>query len=441
MLFINFPSKRCKTMAKTRRKNGEGCFIQRKGFYEYKITFLDKETGKKKLKYFSGKTPNECFIKSMKWKNKYYGVTANELNSQCSLAQWANYWFDNFVKGYVRESTVNDDRSILDKHIIPGLGDKLLCELNSFIIQEFYRSLENKDNGRGEKLSPKTIKNIASVLKRLIKQANSRELISKDYTSDLKLPKNTKKEMKVLTKAEQVLFIEDCLQCGTSKDFLLIFLVSTGTRLREALGLQWDKIDFDKKLIKINQQIQSVPNDDKNSEYKYKTKIIKETKTKHSTRVLPVFDITLSVLKKVKVGQSILKLKKGATYNKDLNLVFANTDGSFMCDTTIRTYFNKKLRRLGIEHIRLHDLRHTFATRMFEKDAPAKLVSSYLGHSNIGTTMDIYTHVTPDKKRDLIKIGSCFYDEILTKEEYKGYNIFAQKRNDKIIGFDPTKPR
>lgn len=429
-------------MAKTRRKNGEGCFIKRRDFIEYRISYIEKETGKKKFKSFSGQTNQECTYKALKWKNEYFSIKkSTELNSYCNIAQWANYWFENFVVGAVKETTINDDRSILDKHIIPGLGDIILSELSYCVLQEFYKKLQTKDNGRGGKLSPKTIRNIASVVKRLIKQACIYDLIPKDYSANLKLPKCSKPEMVVFTKDEHLLFIENCLECGTTYDYVLIFLLATGTRLKEALGLQWDKINFDKKVVTINQQIQSVPSRNKNSKYKYEIKILKETKTKHSTRDIPIYDFLIPALKKLKGKQNELKLKNGNLYDRDLNLVFAKDNGYFICDTTLRKYYNEKLERLGIKHIRLHDLRHTFATRAFEAGVDPKLISSYLGHSNIATTMDIYTHVLPNKKRELIDITSSFYDKITNKNVVEKYNVFTAKKREKSIGNNPTNNR
>ena len=247
--------------------------------------------------------------------------------------------------------------------------------------------------------------------------------------------------MVVFTKDEHLLFIEDCLECGTTYDYVLIFLLATGTRLKEALGLQWDKINFDKKVVTINQQIQSVPSSNKNSKYKYEIKILKETKTKHSTRDIPIYDFLIPALKKLKGKQNELKLKNGNLYDRDLNLVFAKDNCSFICDTTLRKYYNEKLERLGIKHIRLHDLRHTFATRAFEAGVDPKLISSYLGHSNIATTMDIYTHVLPNKKRELIDITSSFYDKITNKNVVEKYNVFTAKKREKSIGNNPTNNR
>lgn len=317
----------------------------------------------------------------------------------------------------------------------------LLCELTPFVLQEFYKLLQNKDNGRGEKLSPKTIRNISSVVKRLIKQACIYDLIPKDYSANLKLPKCSKPEMTVLMEDENILFLNDCLECETVYDFLLIFLITTGTRLNEARGLQWDKIDFNKKTITINQQVQSVPNTNKNSKYKYESKIIKETKTKSSNREIPVIEFLIPTLKKLKNKQNELKLKMGSSYNRELNLVFAKDNGYFICDTTLRKYYKEKLKRLGIKHIRLHDLRHTFATRGFEAGVDTKVISSYLGHSNIATTMDIYTHVLPNKKRELVDKTSSFYDKITNKNVEKNYNIFTAKRREKSIGNNPTNKR
>lgn len=383
-------------MTNKRRRNGEGTFYTQsrgKG-WEYRITYRDCN-GKSALKYFTGATKNICLEKAKKFKNELNGIyDENIINSEITLSQWANYWFDNYVsKGQVKITTISDDRSILDCHIIPGLGHHKLIELTGIIMQNFYNNLAKKDNGRNQKLSPKRIKNVYSVINRMLVCAYNNDLIGSNPNAKTKLPKRPLNKLDIPNADEHDIIITDCLNCKTNLDYTIYFMISTGTQLAECLGLQWDNVDLEKGTVTINRQLQAVPNLDKNAKTKFKQAIIHATKTKHSNRTIPIYDDVLEVLKKIKHQQKINRFRYGQKYRSDLNLVFCKNDGKYICDTVLRDYFNKKLNRLKIHHYRLHDLRHSFATRATEEEGlQLKGLSEYLGHSCVGITQDLYVH-------------------------------------------------
>lgn len=111
-------------MAK-RRRNGEGCFQQSTDgkYIEYRVTYYD-ELGQRKLKTFSRKTKEECLQAYKEWKAELEGKCPDEVSENITVAQWANCWFDEYVVNHVKETTISDDRSILDRHIIPDLGHR-----------------------------------------------------------------------------------------------------------------------------------------------------------------------------------------------------------------------------------------------------------------------------------------------------------------------------
>lgn len=163
--------------------------------------------------------------------------------------------------------------------------------------------------------------------------------------------------------------------------------------------------------------MQSVPNKDKNSKYKYTKKIIDSTKTKSSNRTLPMSSDVERILRHVKKLQAENKMAQGAKYHRDLDLVFAREDGYFICDTTFRAFVNKRLAEAGIEHHKIHSFRHSCATNFFEQKADIKKVSKWLGHSNIGTTLDTYTHPQLHHLEELAELQSKRFKRIFNSNE------------------------
>lgn len=352
------------------------------------------------------------------WRNEQNGIYTQDANSNWTIEQFANYWFDNYVVGKVKNTTESDDRSILDAHIIKGIGQYKLKNITGQTLNRFYNECAKKLNPKGEKISPKTVKNIYSVANRMFKCAYRNDIIPNNPNEKAVLPKRNKTFVTTLLPEEAEKLAQSCIKSGTTMDYLIVFLLCTGVRLGEALGLQWCKVNFIKEEIRIDQQLQSIRDTDKNAKRKFKKVVHPSTKTKYSNRTLPMLEGIIRLLNVVKHRQAPRKLKLGADYRKDLDLVFAKNDGYFICDTVLRKYFNDKLEELNIPHYRIHDLRHSYATRLFESGKyDAKTVSQILGHSCIGTTLDTYTHVMPEKLKNEIKKSSIIFKRYFNNTE------------------------
>ena len=254
-------------MAK-RRRNGEGCFSKNGNGFDYRISYQDN-SGKTKYKYFWAKTKEECLERAATWRNEQDGIYTQDANGNWTIEQYANYWYDNYVVGKVKITTQSDDRSILDAHIISGIGQYRLNKITGQALNRFYIRCANKTNAKGEKLSPKTIKNIYTVANRMFKCAYKNDLIPCNPNEKAELPKRHKTFATTLLPEEAEKLAKSCIKSGTTMDYLIVFLLCTGVRLGEALGLQWSKVNFDKEEIRIDQQLQAVPNTDKSSKRKF----------------------------------------------------------------------------------------------------------------------------------------------------------------------------
>jgi len=129
---------------------------------------------------------------------------------------------------------------------------------------------------------------------------------------------------------------------------------------------------------------------------KYEFSSLKNGKTRTITAAPIVFD----VLRKVKAEQSAWKLRAGEAFNNEHNLVFTNELGHHLCSVTVYNHLKKILESIGLEHIRFHDLRHSFAAISLQNGDDIKTVSENLGHATVAFTLDVYGHVTDKMKKD-----------------------------------------
>lgn len=232
-----------------------------------------------------------------------------------------------------------------------------------------------------------------------------------------KYPKCTKKETQILCPEDYDKLVKYCIEQGTQWDMLIVFFLCIGTRLGEALGLQWSKVNFEKREIRICQQLQAVPDNSKNAKYKYKKEIIDSTKTKTSNRRISMSQPVERILRHVRKLQAVNKMKLGQKYHRDLDLVFPREDGYFTCDTTFRAFVNNRLAEAGIEHHKIHSFRHSCATSLFEEKIDIKKVSAWLGHSCIGITLDTYTHILPHHLEEVAQAQDNRFKRIFSSNE------------------------
>ena len=183
--------------------------------------------------------------------------------------------------------------------------------------------------------------------------------------------------------------------------------LGTGLRIGEILGLKWSDIDFKANELHVNRSIQRVAIYENDEVVGYE--VIEQTpKTKNSIRTIPVPNNIINKLKAYKKSQLENILLLGEAYN-NRNYIFCDKLGNPIEDKRPGRNLKTILKELNIEPMKFHALRHTYATRLFEANIPPKTVQHLMGHADIETTMNIYTHVMKEQKLEAIeKLNSIF---------------------------------
>lgn len=389
-----------------KRANGEGSINKyivngvNKG-WRASISVGRDENGKLIRKQFYGKTQKEVKEKLEEYK-KQLSLGALPNDDKLTLEQWYYTWlFDYRIKD-LKPKSFEKYEGIYRNYIKDTqLGRLKLKDLRATHLQKYYNDL--MDNN---KKPTSTIKSLNTRLKPCLAEAEKQGYIQKNYCKLVTLPKdNTTREIKVLTPEQQKIFISALV--GHELEMLFLTALSTGLRLGEILGLKWSDIDFNTGTLTVNRTLQRVTEIDRNGNRK--SKVIEQLpKTKNSIRTIPIPKNILVKLKDHKVQQSKNKLQIGELYSNN-DYVFCDKLGYPLDDKRPNRNLKSILTKLGIEPLKFHGLRHTYATRLFEANVPPKTVQVLMGHYDISITMDIYTHVMEDTKLEAVdKLNEIF---------------------------------
>ncbi len=304
-----------------------------------------------------------------------------------TIAQHLRNWLDGYVKTNCSQRTLDGYQSIIERHLIPALGHVQLKHLNPQAIQAYY--------GKAcERLSARTVHHQHRVLSQSLKYAVRQGYLGRNPVELVDPPSPRKKVMHTLTPLE----VEVLLEAASDSYYypVIYTAVSTGLRQAELLGLRWRDVNL--ASISIAQVL-------------YKRRSIcqfKEPKTNHSRRSVAMTPKLLLFLKEYRTEREALyrKLGKGLTLDA---LVFASVEGNPIDPGVLTHAFNRIAARAGLENIRFHDLRHTFASIMLLRGAKPKVISEALGHSSVAFTMDVYSHIIEGMQSDAMAL----LDEVL----------------------------
>ena len=301
--------------------------------------------------------------------------------SKMTLAQYLEEWKEDYVLHNVRASTAAEYHRIIDRNLVPQLGNHRIQGLKSQHIQRYVTKMLKSGRMRGEGgLSPTTVRNHFRVLSEALKHAVDMDIIKSNPADRVKQPKVEKFEPEVVT-AEIAQEIMDEAE-GTPWHVPLYLAFHSGVRRSEMAGLRWRDIHFEERGVAIDRARVVVKGGS----------VEGRTKSKSSRRLVSLSSEVIRTLTHHLEGQMEIFEALGVPWTEDCHL-FCNDRGKPYHPSSFSKAFKRITRKAGFPDVRLHDTRHGHATILLGANVNMKVVQKRLGHSTITTTADTYSHV------------------------------------------------
>lgn len=272
--------------------------------------------------------------------------------------EWSDYHFPD-----LEHNTLKQYRPAL-ADVTAQFGNYYIKDITSNQIDLYIKSYAKKGYAQ------KTVKTRLLILNLIMKYAVINQYIAINPCTYITVPKNLSKTKREGLTAEQIEAVKR--SANKTFGFFAYFLLNTGLRKGEALALRYSDIDFDKKVIKINKTVEwigNVPN------------IKNHPKTDAGIREVPLLDCLIGLIE----------------HKNTDDLIFPNANGELIRNGNFTRLWNKYRAETGL-NITPHQLRHAYATILYDAGIDLKTAQYLLGHANIQTTMDIYTHLSKSRQ-------------------------------------------
>jgi len=304
-----------------------------------------------------------------------------------TVAEYLHEWLD-AIGGTVRPGTLRSYRTNVEIHVITRMGGMPLAKVTPVRLNALYSELlaSGRHDGNGG-LSTRTVRYTHTILHRAFRDAVRWGLLNRNPSDFADPPRHIKPEMRVWSTDELRQFL--AFVSDDELHALWVLLATSGMRRGEALGLRWQDLDLRKGRLSIRQSLSS--GGGKLS--------FSPPKTAKSRRALSLDPATVAVLRSHRAQQGEEQLAAGVLGGAT-GLVFARADGSPTRPDSVSRRFTQLSRNAGLPVIRVHDLRHTYATIALSAGAHPKVVAERLGHSTIAITLDTYSHVLPSLEEE-----------------------------------------
>ena len=306
---------------------------------------------------------------------------AGDLSSDMLFADYLVEWLE-IAKGRLAHATYGAYQGLLKSTIVPYFRKKKLTlrELEARHLQMFYSEMLRR-------VTPNTVIHYHAVIHSALKYAVKTDMLIQNVADKVDRPRKNSFQP-VFLSADEMQKMFEALR-GTKLELPVLVAAFYGLRRSEALGLKWDAIDFERDTITIKHIVT-------NAKIDGKCEIVcaDRAKTKSSLRSLPLVSNIREKLLALREQQKENRRVCGNCYSKKYDgYVFVDAMGNIFNPRSVTANFSKLLEQNGLRHIRFHDLRHSCASLLLANDVPLKQIQEWLGHSDIGTTANIYSHL------------------------------------------------
>jgi integrase len=336
-----------------------------------------------------------------------------------TLAQYLADWLSNHAVVHCRARTAQGYEYIVKHYLCPILGQIPLNQLRPHHVASYCADVVRQ--GR----SARSALHDYRLLHKALKDAMQLGILAVNPCDGVQPPKPEDNEMAFIHPEEISCFLDSAEKAPFPYYYLFRTMLYCGLRRSEGLGLVWSNIDLEVCQLRVTQTLHRV-----NSKY-----VLQPPKTKNGRRLVnlpPSLALVLRDYRNQMEAQRLL-LSKPLTGS---DLVFAHIDGTPLDPPTVTHQFLKVARRADLK-VRLHDLRHTYASIMLAAGVNIKAISQALGHANVSITLSVYSHLLPGAG----KTAAEKFDRLLEPWLQKNVAKMLPDSNDldtRLEGFEPT---
>lgn len=297
--------------------------------------------------------------------------------------------FLELARGRLKASTWASYEKTVRVYVLPRIGEVPLQKLTFDHLDQMYADLLAGGGRGGKPLTPRTVKYVHVVVKAALQSAVDKGLLVRNPADAATAPKPSRAVAspgQTWSAGEVAAFLDHC------RDHWLggvwTFLALTGCRRGEALALKWPDVDLDTGKATIRE-----------SRGRVGKEIVTDSPKSGRVRVIDLDSRLCDVLRRIQATQAGHRELVGPAYRQD-GFVFADPLGEGLHPETVSNAFAREVKRSGLRPIRLHDLRHTWASLALAAGVHPKKVQRQLGHAHVSITLEIYSHLTEEDGDD-----------------------------------------
>lgn len=346
-----------------------------------------------------------------------------------TLHEWYKQWLEVY-KYEVRDSTRLAYSLIYEKHIDPVLGRYKLSDITTVSMRKFLNRM--KSDGYSFEVRNKA----RIIVLDLFDKAIMDDFAFKNPARGIKIKRDEKEDPRVLSKEEQIDFFDACK--GTFYDELFTVAVLTGLRPGELFALRWQDVDLKANTLSVTRTLlyQKLEGDTRKEFH------IHPPKTESSVRIVNFNERCAQALRSQFRKKSNVALRSTSSPIEGLeDLLFVTKYNTPLCSQIYCDAIDRIVELINesrsdldpFERFSGHCFRHTYATRCFEAGVDPKVVQKQLGHASLQMTMDLYTHLFPDKKEDELNKFTAYSDELFTASDSLAAKRYMECLHPKVV--------
>jgi integrase len=386
---------RRRTAGNNKRASGESSIYRDEdGRWHGFVSMGKKENGRRDRRHVSGAKRADVVAKVRAIEAKRDAGMIDAAGRAPTVGEWLDHWLDNIAARKVRARTLESYRSTVRLHLRPGIGHHRLDRLQPEHLERLYGALSDKG------LSPASILRAHRVLSRALRVASQRAKVARNVATLVDPPTVKRPETALPLSAQEARKVMAAAQTHRNAARWTVAL-AVGLRQSEALALRWSDVDLDNGTLSVRRGLHRISG---------QGLVYEEPKADRSRRNLALPAQLVDALKAQRAAQLEERIAAGPLW-EDHDLVFAQPNGRPIERKSDWRAWKALLRQAGVREVRLHDGRHTAATLLLSEGVHPRVVMEVLGHAQMRTTTDTYSHVMPALGRDAAdRMGSALWD-------------------------------